>query len=38
MYSSFQLIMAATLSALVTGTLVETLHFVKDRKKEKADK
>lgn len=38
MHTTFQLIVAITLTAFVTAAACETLHFIKDRKKEKAAK
>lgn len=38
MYTTFHLYVAIILSALSTAAVSETLHWIKDRKKEKANK
>ncbi len=38
MYTNIHIIVAIVLSSFVTAAVNETLHWIKDRKKEKADK
>lgn len=38
MYTYTELVVAVLLSSLITAAIQETLHWIKDRKKEKVDK